>query len=369
MRSGVSLAGHSMKVLTPRERVELALRGGHGDRIPFTIYECMIPQTRAERLMRSRGMCIVDRRNVFKIHCPNVKVTEERFRQGNTEMLRTWFETPVGTVSLLVEPAGFTTWVHKRMFETADDYKVLEFMIRDEVYEEDYAAFAQAEIDSGGDSIFRPSFGLEPLQTLISGRLIGMESFCMEWMERRDEILKLYDALVEKRREVYPLVARSPALHANYGGNVVPAIIGPEVFREYYLPHYAEAAEVMHRHGKLIGCHFDDNCRLLADAIGESDLDYIEAFTPWPDTDMTMAEARAAWPDKVIWINFPSSQHLLPDREIEDVAAGLADQLETPDGFLVGITENMPLDRWQDSCTAIMNGLDRHALEHPERCG
>ena len=185
------------------------MRGGCGDRIPFTLYECMIPQTRAERSMRNRGMCIVDRRNVFKTHCPNVKIIEERFREGSTEMLRTWYETPVGKVSMLVEPAGFTTWVHKRLFESPDDYKVIEFMIRDEVYEEDYAAFARAEEDSGGDSILRPSFGLEPLQTLISGRLIGMESFCLEWMERRDEILKLYDVLVEKRREVYPLVARS----------------------------------------------------------------------------------------------------------------------------------------------------------------
>jgi len=28
-------------------------------------------------------------------------------------------------------------------------------------------------------------------------------------------------------------------------------------------------------------------------------LDYIEAFTPAPDTDMTLAAARKAWPDKV----------------------------------------------------------------------
>jgi len=356
-----------MTSMTPRKRVELALRGGCGDRIPFTMYECMIPQTRAERAMRDRGMCIVDRMNVFRTHCPNVKITEEPFRQDGKAMLRTRFETPVGTVSLLVEPAGFTTWVHERMFRSPDDYKVLEFMIRDEVYEDTYAAFARAEEISGGDSILRPSFGLEPLQTLISGRMIGMETFCIEWMERRDEILKLYRALVEKRREIYHLVARSPALHANYGGNVVPAVIGPDVFREYYLPHYNEAAEIMHRHGKLIGCHFDDNCRMLAEDIGRSDLDYIEAFTPWPDTDLTVAEARAAWPDKVLWINFPSSQHLLPDAEIESIAADLAEQAGDSGGFLVGITENIPADRWQDSCSAIMTGLERHAAENPER--
>ena len=137
-----------------------------------------------------------------------------------------------------------------------------------------------------------------------------MEDFCIEWMDRRDEVLKLYDQIVENRRRVYPIVAASPASHANYGGNVVPEVIGLENFRKYYVPHYNEAAEVLHKHGKLIGCHYDANCRLLAEAIGGTDLDYIEAFTPAPDTDMSLGEARQAWPDKVLWLNFPSSVHL-----------------------------------------------------------
>jgi len=255
------------------------------------------------------------------------------------------------------------------MFRSPDDYRVIEFLIRDEVYEENYAAYAGAEEASNGDSILRAQIGLEPLQELISGRLIGMEAFCFEWMERRDEILKLYEALVEKRREIYPLVAQSPASHTNYGGNVVPEVIGLGTFEEYYLPHYSEAAKIMHKHGKLIGCHFDANCRLLAEAIASTDLDYIEAFTPSPDTDMTMAEARAAWPDKVLWINFPSSQHVLDDKAVEEIAYGLAEQIGDPRGFLVGITEDMPPSRWQHSCPAIMDGLERHAKEHPKRYG
>ena len=30
--------------MNPRDRVERALRGGHGDRVPFTMYESKIPQ-------------------------------------------------------------------------------------------------------------------------------------------------------------------------------------------------------------------------------------------------------------------------------------------------------------------------------------
>ena len=156
-----------------------------------------------------------------------------------------------------------------------------------------------------------------------------------------------------------------PASHANYGGNVVPEVIGLDTFRKYYVPHYNEAAEILHKNGKLIGCHYDANCRLLAEAINGTALDYIEAFTPAPDTDMTLREARAAWPKKVLWLNFPSSVHLRSDAEVERVTIDLLEQAGTPDGLIMGITEDMPPLRWQHSCTAIMDGLERQCEGAP----
>jgi len=354
--------------ITPRRRVEIALRGGHADRVPFTMYENKIPQCAAERAMRDRGLCIVERRvPVFRTHTPNVTRTQHTYWEDGTRLVRTVWETPVGTVTAVDEPAGFTTWHRERMFKGPDDYRTLRFIISDEQYEPCYEAFARADGDLGGDVILRVGFGYEPLQFLISGPMFGTEAFCLQWMDNRDEMLQLYEALVANRRRIYPLVAESPAGHANYGGNVTPEIIGLETFERYYVPHYNEAAEVMHRHGKLIGCHFDANCRLLARAIAATALDYIEAFTPAPDTDLSLAEARQAWPDKVLWLNFPSSLHLRPDADVEAAAFDLLDALETIDGLIMGITEDIPRHRWQGSCRAIMAGLDRHARQHPER--
>lgn len=352
--------------MTPRKSVEVALRGGRGRTVPFTMYESKIPQCTAEREMRNRGLCIVKRdASVFRTHRPNVRVSQQTFDEKGRRMVRTVYETPAGTLSTLNEPAGFTSWHHEKMFKTPEDYKTLLFLIRDEAYEPCYEVFARAQEGFGEDAIFRAGFGLEPLQALISGGMIDMQTFCTEWMDRRDEILRLYDALVENRRKIYPIVAASPALHANYGGNVTPEIIGLDTFERYYVPHYNEAAEVMHRHGKLIGCHLDANCRLLSKAIARTDLDYIEAFTPAPDTDMTLGEARRAWPDKVVWMNFPSSVHLRPDKEVERTTVALLNEVETVDGILVGVTEDVPADRWQGSCRAILDGLDRHARESP----
>jgi hypothetical protein len=123
----------------------------------------------------------------------------------------------------------------------------------------------------------------------------------------------------------------------------------------------------MHAHGKLVGCHLDANCRLLAQAIARTDLDYIEAFTPAPDTDMTLGEARAAWPDKALWLNYPSSLHLKSDARVEQATVDMLNELSTTRGIIVGITEDMPPHRWRDSCRAIMRGLAQHAREHPRK--
>jgi len=187
-----------------------------------------------------------------------------------------------------------------------------------------------------------------------------METFCLEWMDHRDEILTLYHAAAEKSRLVYPLIADSPALVVNYGGNVVPEVVSPQMFEQYFMPHYQEAADLLHRKGKKIGVHFDANCGPLAKQIAQTPLDYIEAFTPAPDTDMTLAEARQAWPDKVLWLNFPSSVHLKPDEEVERFTVSLLGQVSSTDGIIMGITEDLPPDRWQGSCRAIMDGLERH---------
>lgn len=339
--------------------MEHVLNGGSAEIIPFTMYECMIPQCVAERRMRNRGLCVVNRRGVYTTHRPNVKMTQEHYVESGHTMIRTRYETPVGTVQTVVQPVGFTSWYHEHMFKTPDDYKVLFYIINDEIHAPEYEAFSTAEKRFGGDAIFRASFGLEPLQALISGVYMGTETFCVEWMDRRDEVLKLYQALVDNRRKIYPLVANSPASHANYGGNVVPEIIGLDTFEKYYVPHYNEAAEIMHKQGKLIGCHFDANCRVLADAIADTGLDYIEAFTPAPDTDMTLAEAREKWAAKVLWLNFPSSLHLRTDKDIVTATIIMLSELKSQDGIIMGITEDIPPDRWQQSCNAIMDGLEQ----------
>jgi hypothetical protein len=344
-------------MLTPRESVEAVLRGGIADRIPFTIYENKLHRCAVERVLRNRGMCVVRRDiPVFNTIMPNVKIDSHEYNDQKKKLFRTDYQTPYGTLYIIEERNSYTSWTHERLFKGPKDYKPLLYMIEDMNFEPNFQEFHSAQESDGCDSFFRGSIGSEPMQELIS-RYMGTERFCMEWFDHQDEVLKLYAALAEKRRQVYPICADSPALAFNYGGNVTPEILGLKRFEEYYVPHYNEAAEILHEKGKFIGVHFDANCKLIAEAIAKTKLDYIEAFTPSPDTDMTLTDARKVWQDKILWINFPSSVHLESIEVIQEVTKDLLVQMGSAEKFIMGITEDIPENRWQQNLMAISDVL------------
>ena len=136
-------------------------------------------------------------------------------------------------------------------------------------------------------------------------------------------------------------------------------MLGKERFVDYVLPHWEEITAILHEGGKLVGCHLDANNKLWAQEVGDSGLDWIEAFTPAPDTDMTVAEARKMWPGKVFFINFPSSVHLEEASFIEETTKQILKEAAPGDRFIVGITENVPDNRWPESFHTILKTLNK----------
>jgi len=343
--------------LTPRQRVMTALRGGVPDETPFTIYAGHLPRCTAERELRDRGLCLVERVASYKTHHPNVGYKSDRYTdERGRNMVRATYTTPHGDLSCVWEPAGFTDWRHEWLFKSPADYKALLFFVRDTVVEPDYDAVARLPGDLGEDFVVRDQLPLEPLQNLISSNYMSTETFGIEWMDNRDEVLKLYDAFVEVARRIYPIVANGPLEFCNYGGNVVPRVIGPSVFRDYYLPHYNEAADVLHAKGKLIGSHLDADNATIMDLVAQTRLDYIEAYDP--GMGPSVAEARTAWPGKALWLNYPASWHLRDERGVYDGTVQMIREAAPGNGFIIGITEDVPEDRWRGNYKAIMDAID-----------
>ena len=354
-------------MMTARQRVETALLGQWADKVPFTAYCNKFFPSQVERELRNDGFCIVEHRvPAFTVHTPDVTWEAIHYRDDDgTLCIRNAYRLPQGTLTEMSKqlpehpriPGELLPWHKEYLFKGPDDYALLEFMIRNRRYEPTYEALRKAQEQAGDDAIFILPLGYSPLQVIIND-LMGLERFAVEWHYRREEVLELYQALVEDHRKFYPLAAESPALAVDYCGNVASEIIGLDRFRKYLLPCYNELADLLHERGKLLGVHLDANNRGIASAIAESHIDYVEAFSPYPSTDMSVADARVAWPDKVLWINFPPTAFLEPPERVEAITRQILREAKPGNRFLIGITEAVPRDRWQATYAAIMRVLD-----------
>jgi len=348
--------------MTPKQRVESILRGEKPDKIPFTIYEKKLPQCTIERELRNSGICIVRKRSVVKTHALNVSSESRTYWEKGIQYTRHTTKTPMGELFTISRPAGFTTWRISRIFKGPEDYKKLMFLVKNQIFEPDYESFLKDEKMLGEDFIQRAVVGANPLHEIMVSWM-GIETFAVEWAERRDEIEKLYYAMAENLRKIFPIAARSPALHANFGGNETGNVMGRERFAKYVIPLLNEVADVFHRYGKFAGTHLDGNNKIWADLIRDCRLDYIEAFTPEPDTDMSLYEAFSIWQNKTVWINFPSSVHLATIPEIEKTAEKLINDSLPDNRLIIGITEDIPENRWQENLLAISRVIDRYPVQ------
>ena len=344
--------------MTCRERIERIFKGELVDCVPFALKGWRISQCEMERTLRNDGLCIIDSRPVYRTESPNTDTRTIHYTEGGVAYQRTIIKTAKGELSSLSRRVGIhqgasTDWYVEYMFKGPEDYDKILAMIEDQQIVSSYEPFLEAQEQIGNDAYFKTSVPGEPLRDMMY-KIMGLESFATEWAERRDRVLEIHKAMGNKVRETVKIAAGSPATIVESAGNYCPEVLGKPRFVEYVVPHWEESAAILHEGGKLLGCHLDAENRPWMKEIGDSSLDWIEAFTPAPDTSMTVANAREIWPGKVLFINFPSSVHVAGASVIEETTKRILKDAAPGDRFIIGITENVPEERWRESYSIIL---------------
>ncbi|MBD3180917.1 hypothetical protein GF312_01425 [Candidatus Poribacteria bacterium] len=344
------------------EKIEAIFNGEMVDVIPFALKGWRVPECEMREKLLNEGMCVIDSRGVYSSVSPNVKTESQSFKKGNATYNRTIIKTPKGNLTSMNKriPAPRTegtSWREEMMFKSPDDYEAIEFMMKDREYYPNYEPFQKALEQNDGRAFFKTGAPGSPIHDIMYS-IMGIETFSIEWAERRERVIALHDIMAENRREIYSIVAKSPAKVIQCGGNYSPEVLGKQRFMDFVIPHWEEVAAVFHEEGKLLGCHLDANNMLWAKEVGESPLDWIEAFTPAPDTDMSVADARKIWPGKVLFINYPSSVHLQSPKIIAETTKQILKDAAPGDRFIMGITENVPENRWRESFYTILKTIN-----------
>jgi hypothetical protein len=195
-----------------------------------------------------------------------------------------------------------------------------------------------------------------PLQRLWI-EYTGIERLSYDLVDCPEAVEGVLDAMLEQSREIVALSAQSEAELVWLPDNITGEIAGTRLFERYLAPYYAQICEILLPAGKIPCCHMDGMLRQIADSVAGTPLPVIEAFTPPPDGNLSVAEAARAWPEKSLWLNFPSSVHLREPDEVAAVTRELVAEAGGRPGFAMGVTENIPASVGARSLAAIADAL------------
>jgi hypothetical protein len=121
----------------------------------------------------------------------------------------------------------------------------------------------------------------------------------------------------------WEIAAESPAEVVWSAENITGSITSPRLYARFCLPYYNRCADALHKTGKFYGVHMDGLLAVLQEGIAASHLDFVEAFTPPPMGDLSLEDARRAWPDKTLWVNFPGNVLHGSEAEVTQYTLGL----------------------------------------------
>ena len=345
-----------MPEMSRRERILAASRRKCPDRLPFFHYWRHSQIGWAERACRNRGMGMVWSRPCYVEKMHGVEVTERRISASGQNVVQRTYSTPVGSVSMaeIRDPGvgqwhaqrswrDVSPWQTERLIKEPDDYRIVKYMVENTEYVADYFPIEQAMDWLGDDGVVLSALPHSPMQMLMIDWVGSEEGRIFYHLEDHPDVVEdLYRAFCKSREPMYEIAAKAPAPIVLCGDNVDGVLVVPRLFEKYFMPVYEKQAEILHRHGKLMAVHMDGRLKVLKDLIARTSIDIVEALHPPPMGDLSVSEALDLWPDKAIWVGFPSAVYDFGPERTREYMLGLLREMGQGDRLVVEMsTENL----------------------------
>ena len=197
-----------------------------------------------------------------------------------------------------------------------------------------------------------------PVQWLLI-EVMGTQVWSESVMLHTNEFEEILETLTAIYKKLIEIAAESPAEIIWLEDNITGTIMSPELWNKYCKPIYDYICTAFRQAGKISVAHYDGQNRPLIECIKNTDIDVIEAFTPPPMGDMTVEEARKAWPEKVLFINVPGNIFHEPSEVIERYVLEYLEQAGELAGFIIGCTEDFEMKYFEHAFSAIAGAIDK----------
>lgn len=337
------------------ERLEAFWSGRRPDQIPYTIYRNEWRHTAddpAWEAMYRAGLGVTWHFGAHANRTRDVEVVRTETRQGSDLTVRLTHRTPIGEIT----QHWVNGWQQEYLLKTAEDYRVMTWIVEHTDVVVDYETFRAKERELPPHAIALAYIGRTPLQTMLVD-YAGLEQFVFHMADCEAEVGTLYQALLKNFRRVVEIAAEGPGRFVSCLENFTAESLGPERYGRWLMPVYQECFPALRRAGKIVGCHYDGRTASCRELIARAPFDLVESLTEPPEGDQPLAEARAAWPDKLFWCNIRVGDYQLPPKALRRKVLEMVEQA-APDGRRLAfeVSEYLPAN-WKESMPVVLDAL------------
>lgn len=246
-----------------------------------------------------------------------IECDPDLFRWENTPIddrhSRTLVTSPEGTLEGVTKacPDSASTAILEYPLKTADDLRVIRAWYEGTVFAPNYDEVQEWDESLGGDGFAVPLIPRTPLATLAA-QWAGLMNLAYIIADAPDEFEETLEVMRRCEDEMFRLYAESPCPALEIGENLSAEAMGG-LWRRYSRDYYRERLDLLHAHGKKIGCHIDGTLGKLLGDLADVGIDFPESVVPAPVGDLTLSEIRdAVGPETIIWGGVPSAMFAEP---------------------------------------------------------
>lgn len=235
-----------------------------------------------------------------RIEHPSVSISSSWLNETDEEIT---IETPVGRqVAVQRRTISSSAYiVVKWQVATEEELKVATWREENTTWEWDasqYEAVRAEWGDLGAPTVYLPRMNVQSLYL----EKMGVENAIYALADFPDTVEAYFRALEASHDRLIEVVNASPIEIINFGENVHAGTLTPELFLKYHLPACRRRCEKLHAPNKFVHAHWDGDCAPLLPYAKETGLDGIDAVTPAPQGDVTLAQVKDALGDDLFLI-------------------------------------------------------------------
>jgi hypothetical protein len=277
-----------------------------------------------------------------------------QYRYRTVEVIERWlddhhheivFETPAGRLREVkhYDEQRLSPYPTEYILKSPEDFKVYEYMLQDQEWYWDQAAYERDLQAVGGRGAPQFYFRRSPIQQLFIGQM-GFENTVYAMQDYPEVIEHYVAAATEADEPMYRVLCEAPIDILNFGENIDSNMDPPYYWQQHLAPYYRRRHQQLKEAGKFTHIHVDGSMQPLLDDLRDSPFDGLEACTPEPQGDVTLREVKQAVGDRVLLDGIPAV-YFLPDYPLEtclDCARQVIDQFAPK--LILGVSDELPPD-------------------------